>query len=167
MKQTAFLVAMSLLVTTGSAFAHGVNVEASIEGRMVVLSSFYSSNHPLADASVSIYSPVDPENTWQTGRTDRTGHFAFVPDAEGEWVIVVDDGKGHKKRTTVNYTAEISEGEEMPEEEKTGEVIVAEPVEPPVNRMSNFYKILMGLSLIIGITGLFYGLKARQERKTE
>lgn len=157
-KKTVLFIVLSLLISTGSAFAHGVTVEVSIEGRVVVVSSSYSSLQPLADASVSIYSPADPENAWQTGRTARTGHFAFVPDAEGEWMIVIDDRKGHMKRTNVAYRTD------KPEEKEITEDTVTEQAEPPVNRMSNLYKILMGLSLIIGITGLFYGLKTRQER---
>ncbi len=161
MIKAVFLMTLFLSVSTGIARAHGVTVVTSLEGRVVVVSSLYSPHQPLVDASVSVYSPADPENAWQTGRTDKTGHFAFVPDAEGEWAIVIDDRQGHLKRTTLTFTPDFPAESEMPEQ------LVTEPAAPVEYRLSNIHRIIIGLSLIIGITGLFYGLKVRQERKSE
>jgi len=81
-KHVIFLISLSIMVSTGSALAHGVTVDLSIEGRVVILEASYSPTQPLVDALVFIYSPAEPENEWQTGKTDRTGHFAFIPDAK-------------------------------------------------------------------------------------
>lgn len=158
-KNAVFLITLGLLVPMGTALAHGITVETSIEGGVVVVSSSYSSTQPLVDASVSVYSPSDPDNAWQTGRTDRTGRFAFVPDVEGEWTVAVDDRQGHMKRTAVAFRPDV------PEEKKLSEETLAESAEPVENRLNTIHKIILGLSLIIGITGFFYGLKARQEQK--
>jgi hypothetical protein len=147
------------MISISSALAHGVTVDVSIEGGVVILGVSYSPTQPLADASVIIYSPAEPENEWQTGRTDKTGHFAFVPDAKGEWSIIIDDQKGHMKKTTIAFTPDLPEESEITEETLT------KPVDPAGNGLNTTHKIVIGLALFIGITGLFYGLKARQEGK--
>jgi len=158
-KHFVFLISLSILVSTGNALAHGITVDIGIEGGVVILGASYSPAQPLVDASVFIYSPAEPENEWQTGRTDRTGHFAFVPDAKGEWSIVIDDQKGHMKRTTIVFTPDLPESSEIAEE------TFSKPVDPAGNGLNTSHKIVIGLSLLIGITGLFYGLKVRQEQK--
>jgi nickel transport protein len=37
----------------------------------------------------------------QTGRTDAKGRFAFIPDRNGPWTVVADDGMGHVSTATV------------------------------------------------------------------
>jgi len=160
-KHLVFLISLILMVSTGSALAHGVTVDISIEGGVVIIGASYSPAQPLVAASVSIHSPAEPENEWQTGRTDKTGHFAFVPDARGEWSIVIDDQKGHMEKATVVFTPDLPEKSEITEE------TVTKPVDPAGNGLNTSHKIVIGLSLLIGITGLFYGLKVRQEQKTE
>ncbi len=160
-KHFVFLISLSTMVSTGSALAHGITVDISIEGGVVILGASYSPAQPLVDASVFIYSPAEPENEWQKGRTDKTGHFAFLPDAKGEWSIVIDDQKGHMKKTTIVFTPDLPEESEITEETFT------KPLEPAGNGLNTSHKIVIGLALLIGITGLFYGLKARQERKKE
>jgi len=150
---------MSMLVSIGSALAHGVNVETSFKDGVVVVRSSYSPAQPLIDASVTIYSPAEREKAWQTGSTDKTGHFAFLPDVEGEWTFVVDDRKGHRNSTTITVISDMPEQEEVTKDE------VVEPAEPSGSGPRQFPKIITGLSLIFGITGIFYGLKARQRPK--
>jgi len=84
-----------------------------------------------------------------------------VPDMEGEWTFVVDDRKGHMNRTAVAVLPDMPEEREITEDE------VVESAEPSGNGLSKIHKIIIGLSLIFGITGIFYGLKARQGPKTE
>ncbi len=160
-KHAFFLIAISLVVSTGSALAHGITTDVSIEGGVVIVGAFYSPAQPVAGASVTIYSPAEPENDWQTGKTDKTGHFAFVPDTEGEWLIVIDDQMGHMKKATIVFTPDL------PEESEITEGTVTEPIAPADNGLNTSLRIIIGLSLIIGITGLFYGLKNRQVRKQE
>jgi nickel transport protein len=158
-KHVILLISLSIMVSTGTALAHGVTVDISIEGGVVILGASYSPTQPLVDASVFIYSPAEPENEWQTGKTDRTGHFAFIPDAEGEWSVVIDDQKGHMKKTTIVFAPDL------PEESEIAEETFTKALDSAGNGLNTSHKIVIGLSLLIGITGLFYGLKVRQERK--
>jgi len=160
-KRTSLLIALSLLVATGSALAHGINAEITFEGRVVIVRSSFSPTQPLIDASVTIYSPADREKAWQTGRTDKSGHFAFMPDAEGEWTFVVDDMKGHIKKTAIAVQPEIPEAEKITQEK------IDQSGEPSGTGLRNTGKIITGLSLLFGITGIMYGLKARKRPGTE
>lgn len=160
-KKTALLITLILLVSTGSSLAHGVNIETSFECGVVVVRSSFSPTQLLVNASVTIYSPADRENAWQTGNTDKTGHFAFVPDVEGEWTVVVDDRKGHMNRTAIAVMSDMTEEKEITEDK------IVESAESSDIGLSNTYKIIIGLSLIFGITGIFYGFKASRRPKTE
>lgn len=155
-KRTALLTTLLMLVFTAGAFSHGVNTETSYHGNVVVVRSSFSPTRPLVDALVTIYSPADQENAWQSGRTDKTGNFAFMPDAEGEWLFVVDDGKGHMKRLAVPVQLDVTA-----EQETDSNAIEVVP-ESPESSLSKTHRIIIGLALIFGITGIFYGLKARQ-----
>lgn len=139
--------------------AHGVNLETSFQGKTVVLMSSFSPSQPLADAVVTVYSPADADNIWQRGRTDKTGHFAFMPDSAGDWVFIVDDEKGHMKRIVIEVPADLLSAEQ-PEEESGGTDEIA-----GVTVMNKLQKALIGLSLIFGLTGIFYGLRARKNQK--
>ena len=55
----------------------------------------YSNGEP-ADAEVEVYSPDAPDEAYQTLRTDPRGLASFVPDGAGTWLLVADDGMGHR-----------------------------------------------------------------------
>jgi nickel transport protein len=50
---------------------------------------------PLARVPFEVYSPAEPGNAWTTGRTDRDGWLAFVPDRPGRWRVRVIEATGH------------------------------------------------------------------------
>jgi uncharacterized GH25 family protein len=156
-----FLTSVLMLVAASRAGAHGVNVEVTMEGKIVAVRSTFSPTQPLADALVTIYSPVDLENAWQTGRTDRGGFFAFMPDNGGEWIFVVDDQKGHMKRIPIAIADDMSSVQE--------EIAAEEHVDSghSHSHMSKSSKLITGLSLIFGITGIFYGIRARKPAGTK
>jgi nickel transport protein len=158
-KPFILLISLLSMVSTGSVLAHGFSVDMAVNGKVVILKASYSSSQPLVDASVFIYSPNEPDNEWQKGRTDKTGHFAFLPDVQGEWTVVIDDQKGHKKTTTIVFTPDL------PEKSETTEESFNKAHEPAGKGLNTSHKIVIGLALLIGITGLFYGLKVRQEQK--
>lgn len=80
--------------------AHGLAVEWEPAAGAVVLTCRYTSGDP-ADAEVLVYSPEDAEGIYQRLRTDVRGVAAFVPDAPGQWLVVVDDGLGHREAVDV------------------------------------------------------------------
>ena len=158
-RRTSLLITLFVLVFTTGANAHGINTETSFHGNVVVVRSSFSPTQPVIDAFVTIYSPADQEDAWQTGTTDKAGNFSFLPDVEGEWIFVVDDQKGHRKRTAVMVRfGKQAEHEHDAEANK----VVAESSE---SGLSKTHRLIIGLALIFGITGIFYGLKARQAPK--
>ncbi len=81
--------------------AHGLGVGVEVTDGLVVIQSRYADG-TFADAEVMVYSPQQPNKTFQIGRTDAEGKYSFVPDARGKWHLVVDDGMGHRKGVDVS-----------------------------------------------------------------
>ncbi len=79
----------------GAADAHGVGYRLS--GRTPVsLEFFYSTGETMAYTAAKVYSPTDDRIEFQSGRTDAAGCFAFTPDSDGIWRVVVQDEEGHR-----------------------------------------------------------------------
>lgn len=49
----------------------------------------YDSGEPLAEATVQVFAPDDPQTPVYTGLTDADGKFVFVPTAPGNWEVSV------------------------------------------------------------------------------
>ncbi len=81
--------------------AHGTGIDLLKESAARSIYCYYSSGDPMAYAEILVYAPSDSTMEYQNGRTDRSGHFAFVPDRGGTWRIVVNDGQGHRCETSV------------------------------------------------------------------
>lgn len=123
-------------------WAHGVDYEVK-EGRAVVLKAGYDDGEPMIYAEVKIFSPGNKDIEHQNGRTDKNGCFAFLPDQIGEWKIIVNDGMGHGVVTEV----EIKE---------------AMKIETTTKGWPRWQKIITGISVIWGLAGLIFYLKARK-----
>ena len=159
MKKSSLIVLLLIAVSSGRILGHGIEVKSRMQHPAVITTSAYSANQFSADAQVTIFSPADQEKPYQTGRTDKTGNFTFIPDIAGDWGFIVDDQKGHAEKTTITIDpAFFTPSENIAEEP----VIIAEPHdhEIPVT-----YKALTGLSLIFGMTGIFYGIKSKQSAR--
>lgn len=156
MRKTAVLYLVLMIAAMSKGMAHGVKVDVNMQSPSVIVKSFFSASQPLADALVTIYSPLDNNNAYQTGRTDRAGYFVFIPDVGGEWTFVVDDQKGHLRRTAVSVTDDFF----SPEETEIASPDVVQENEPA--GIPLIYKLIFGLSVIFGITGILYGIKAKQ-----
>ncbi|MGB8933334.1 MAG: hypothetical protein WCC48_18980, partial [Anaeromyxobacteraceae bacterium] len=57
---------------------------------------------PLADATFQVFSPSDAKRPWATGRTDRVGSLAFLPDVPGVWRVEVVSSAGNGFVTDVS-----------------------------------------------------------------
>ncbi len=126
-----------------SLMSHGVDLLVVSGG--VGVEALYDSGEPISDADVEIYSPGDSENIFQAGSTDRNGRFLFFPDSDGEWKIIVNDGMGHGGSQTLVVK---DSGKSL---KKNGD--------PP----GRIIKLLSGLSVIFGITGILFFIFARKE----
>lgn len=100
------VIAFSLyLVQTSPAAAHAA-VWGRLDAPTVALAFAYSDGESMSYAGVTVNGPgAGPEA--QSGRTDRNGRFAFIPDRDGTWQVTADDGGGH----VVTAHVEVSGGQ--------------------------------------------------------
>ncbi|SPD72903.1 conserved hypothetical protein [uncultured Desulfobacterium sp.] len=140
---TAFLL---FSVTCG--WSHGtIGHVALSQGHMITAE--YDDGEPMGYAAVEIKGPGS-DIAFQTGHTDRNGRFMFFPDREGRWQIVVQDGMGHR----VSLVSDVSG-------EKPGTKDTDESSHSKAPGMTRAQKAVMGISIIFGIFGLWYGWKGR------
>ena len=71
-------------------------------------------------AAVEVRSPGAGEEPWQKGETDRNGHFSFMPDMAGEWILIVDDGMGHREESRFILPSDFRTLEAIPSESAGG-----------------------------------------------
>jgi nickel transport protein len=88
------IVAAVLALAAGSAAAHETLHEVR-RGAAVAVRTYESDGDPVAWTDYEVYSPADPGTPWQSGRTDRAGWLAFVPDRPGRWRVRVIEATGH------------------------------------------------------------------------
>jgi hypothetical protein len=144
---------------------HGIHIQVSARGGVHVARASYEGGTPVVSGDVTVMAPGS-EEAWQTGRTDPSGRFAFVPDVPGSWTIQVDDGLGHRARATVQVEALDVAAE--PEGESTARVDDTPAALPHSHSETGqgeprLWQLLTGLGLIAGITGTAYGYTARRK----
>ena len=71
-----------------AALAHGAHIQARTATAMEIQAS-YDTGEPMAEATVQIFAPDDPQTPVYTGLTDADGKFVFVPTAPGNWEVSV------------------------------------------------------------------------------
>jgi nickel transport protein len=144
----AFALALSLCP---GASAHGVVWDYSAK-KTVGLEFAYDDNTPMRYAEINVFGPDDETKLSQIGRTDKNGYFAFIPDADGKWVVTSNDGEGHLAKADLTVASAAS-----------GEAAEAAP--PAVNAeriaqaASKPYKIVMIVSLFLNAGLASYALK--------
>jgi nickel transport protein len=160
MNKSIITCCLLMVCITKSVLAHGVVIEPKMQFPSVVVKSSYSQTELVIGALVTIYAPGD-EQPWQTGRTDKTGVFAFVPDKEGTWTFQVDDQQGHIERSSIIVSKEFFAGR--------NETIVSSHLGSGVTwaLLPMFYKTIIGLSIIFGVTGIFYGYRSKQSNQSK
>ncbi|MDX2179057.1 MAG: hypothetical protein SFV18_05645 [Bryobacteraceae bacterium] len=129
------------LVLAATAAAHDLTLTAKSEGPAVIVTAAYAGTEACTFAAVTIFNPSGKEH--QSGRSDASGRFAFVPNALGDWKVVIDDEIGHRQELKIvaGEAGTIAAG--------------AQPL---------WQKAVTGLALIFGITGFLYGWKRRAAR---
>jgi nickel transport protein len=90
----ALATATALALAASPALAHETLHEIQ-RGRAIAVRAYESDGDVLADIPFEIYSPADPKIPYLTGRTDRGGWLAFVPDLAGTWRVKVIEETGH------------------------------------------------------------------------
>lgn len=123
---------------------HELETTMTLAPPAVVVRAKYGGSDPVAFAKVQVLSPGPSRSEYQNGLTDRNGRFSFVPDGPGAWLVVVDDEEGHRREITVEVPSPFSEG---------APTVAVAP--------ERWMRVLTGLSLLAGLTGLLYGWKSR------
>ncbi|RZM81878.1 carboxypeptidase-like regulatory domain-containing protein [Leptolyngbya iicbica] len=82
------IVAIAMGSLPGVAIAHGAHIQARTATAMEIQAT-YDSGEPLAEATVQVFAPDDPQTPVYTGLTDADGKFVFVPTAPGNWEVSV------------------------------------------------------------------------------
>lgn len=130
----------------GSFYPHGVDILVVVGGSGV--EAKYDSGDPISHAEVTIYSPGNEDEPFQAGVTDRNGRFLFFPDMDGVWKVVINDGTGHGGTKFITI--------------KDSSIVQGPEVEMPIGKKT---KILAGISVIFGLTGILFFVLAGRERK--
>lgn len=136
-----------LLITGASALGHELDVAVRLSAPAAILRATYANSDPAPFAKIQVFTPSKQE--FQAGNTDRRGYFSFVPEGPGEWHVIVDDEMGHRKDVAVAVPDPFT-GKSSPETAAAG------------NRLE---RALLGIALLLGVTGFWYGFKARQGTK--
>jgi nickel transport protein len=140
--KTITLVAACLALFTAtllasSAQAHSINYQ--VEQKGMAVRAYYSEKDAAAYSRYELYGPGDKE-PHQTGRTDKNGYLAFVPDRSGTWKLQV---WGESTHGFHGVTTEI----------KVDKALGLEGFSKPM--LAAYTKYVTGISLIIGIFGIY------------
>ena len=128
-------------------YAHGV--KGTVDKGGIVVTAEYDTGEPMSYAKVNISAP-GAKLPFQSGRTDRNGRFCFFPDTPGEWKVIVDDEMGHRLEVNVPVDETLVWQEDQ------------QPGEEGRRVHSRYEKGLMGISIIFGISGLFFWWRGRR-----
>jgi nickel transport protein len=124
--------------------AHTVNYEVQQKG--IAVRIFYRADDPASYSEYEITGPGD-NLPHQTGRTDKNGFVAFVPDRQGIWKVKVLGESAHGFH---GVTTEI----------KVDQDLHLESFRKPL--AAAYTKLVTGISLIIGLFGLYALILSRK-----
>jgi len=140
---------MCLLAIAENVWSHGVLGRVG-SGKGILVEVEYDDGEPMTYASIEIFDS-DENLPFQSGRTDRNGRFLFYPDKMGDWKVVVTDGMGHRLalKTNIDKTLNINKTEQQAKSINQG-------------FLSRYERALIGISIIFGISGIFFWWKGRK-----
>ena len=142
------------------ALAHGVGYRAAAFPA-VALEFFYSTGEPMSYREAKVFSPADPQFANQTGRTDAGGRFAFVPDAVGQWRVIVRDEEGHQASAEIEIAESALNGASQAQGTPLG---LTGRDNPPEGQLDLFLRSALGVSLLFNIAA-FVSLSRRGKRE--
>jgi nickel transport protein len=126
--------------------AHTVNYEVQQKG--IAVRVFFGAEDPASYSEFEIFGPGDTL-PHQTGRTDKNGFVSFVPDRKGAWKVKVLGESSHGYH---GVTTEV----------KVDQDLNLESFKKPL--AATYSKLITGISLIIGIFGLYALMASRKKR---
>jgi len=143
------LLLLSFVIVSTPSLAHGVSHR--IEHREAVIVHFFSDHAgPMADAGFRVFAP-DGGRVFVHGRTDALGRAVFVPNAAGEWRVLMatEDGHGAEIAVPVESISAAARGED--------------PSGPMVGTAGTgrLPALAAGVGYLFGLGGLFLLLRRR------
>ncbi len=126
--------------------AHDLSIQISLAPPAVVARAVYGAGEPVAFGKVLVYTPGALAKVHQSGNADEQGYFCFRPAGPGVWRIAVDDELGHRQESVVRIP----------------EPFAGSPSPTSAHGASRLERAALGLALIIGISGFWYGFRARR-----
>ncbi len=97
-----------LLLFSGSALAHKVNLFAHVESGQVYTESYFPDGRPVTGGKVLVYDPA--ETLLLEGSTDKDGLFSFAIPGIVELKIVIEATMGHRNSFKLKKS-ELEEGQ--------------------------------------------------------
>jgi nickel transport protein len=143
------ILVVPLVFFQNAALAHTVNYDVQQKGMAVRV--FYSANDPASYSEYEVYGPGDTL-PHQTGRTDKNGFVAFVPERPGIWTIKV---LGESSHGFHGVTTEV----------KVNEGLNLASFSKPL--VATWTKLLTGISVIVGIFGIYAFIRSRKSGSKE
>ncbi len=109
-------VALLILMVVYPTLAHDLIIDAELDQPNVRLAASNGLGGPTTRATVSVFAPGNPETPLFAGLTDADGGFTFAPSDEGDWLVVIDDGYGHREQrfVTVDWATSAPDQEPRP-----------------------------------------------------
>lgn len=154
MKEIRFIASLlfcilCLYTLNSPAYSHTINYDVQQKG--IAVRIFYSADDPASYSQYEVYGPGDSE-PHQTGRTDKNGFVAFVPDRPDIWKIKV---LGESSHGFHGVTIEV----------KVDEALNLKSFSKPL--VAIYTKLIIGVSLIFGIFGLYSLIRSRKRGQKE
>ena len=138
----------SLLVLLGYQLPlHGHTVNYEVQQKGMAVRIFYTAQDPASYSEYEVYGPGD-SLPHQTGRTDKNGFVAFVPERAGLWKLKVLGESAHGFH---GVTIDISVDQNLNLESFSRPLVATST------------KLITGLSLIIGVFGIYAFMKSRKK----
>jgi len=131
--------------------AHTVNYDVQ-QRSVAAVKVFYTAGDPASYAAFEVYAPDGGDLPHQTGRTDRNGFVAFVPDRQGTWKVKVLGESAHGYH---GVTVEV----------KVDKDLNLESFNKPL--VAQYPKFVTGISLIIGLFGIYALIRSHKKRTKE
>ena len=154
----AIVLGALLSLVASQAQAHALYAAHTWQGAVALVQFAYAGGEQPTYAKVEVYSPADSKVEFQNGRTDAQGRFAFMPDAPGQWRIIMADNMGHRVEHPVDVSADPTA--QQADVKNAGDAAAT----PGVGGFSIPLRILLGLSLLANMALIAAALRRRQKR---
>jgi hypothetical protein len=171
-------------------FGHGIKIGVNQQAPCIILKAEYRGGQAMAHADLTIRFENE-ETDYQAARTDKNGIFCFYPDRPGKWIVIADDGMGHRGKKEIlldkgffsapksetqtlqagDENKALNEAKELSETNETKEIKKEEKTEPvkkiPLSQNDMccyLLKIVLGVILILGVTFILHRWKKKIEK---